>query len=87
MVLGLGLNPTTEARKADKVHHRATHFLAEVVSVTGNKITVTRIGQTASEGPYPAADGLAAAVSADDVVFVVDTNDEDGYLVLVKVTN
>lgn len=46
-------------------------FLATVVSTTGNQITVKRLGQGVSSGPHVAADGLAAAVVADDIVWVV----------------
>lgn len=45
-------------------------FLAEVVSTSGNQISVKRLGYEVTEGPFAAAAGLAAAVSATHRVLV-----------------
>lgn len=45
-------------------------FLATVQGTTGEQVTVRRLGQSTNEGPYPAADGLAAAVSVGSIVIV-----------------
>ncbi|MGE0228849.1 MAG: hypothetical protein AB7U23_10105 [Dehalococcoidia bacterium] len=59
-------------------------FLATVVSTTGNQITVKRLGQSVASGPHVAADGLAASVSAGNVVWVVQEGGH--YYVICKFT-
>ena len=58
-------------------------FLAEVVSTTGNQISVKRLGYQVTEGPFAAASGLAAAVVATDKVLVALIGGH--YIVVVKV--
>lgn len=60
-------------------------FLATVDSVDVLEINIIRNGQTVVEGPYPAADELAAAVSPADVVLVMEVG---GVLtVITKIVN
>lgn len=60
-------------------------FLATVDSVDVLEINIIRNGQTVAEGPYPATDGLAAAVSPADVVLVMEVG---GVLtVITKIVN
>lgn len=59
----------TARRAADR--RRNDRFRATVDSVTGNQISVKRLGQATAEGPYPAASGLAASVVAGDTVIVL----------------
>lgn len=60
-------------------------FLATVDSVDVLEINIIRNGQTVAEGPYPAADELAAAVSPADVVLVMEVG---GVLtVITKIVN
>lgn len=58
-------------------------FLAEVVSVDSNQISVKRLGYQVTEGPFAAADGLAAAVSGGDRVLVTLVGGH--YIVICKV--
>lgn len=58
-------------------------FLAEVVGTSGNQISVKRLGYHPTEGPFAAASGLAAAVSATDKVLVARIGGH--YVVVCKV--
>lgn len=81
------LNVLAEAARLIQRHHRDTHFVATVASVSGNRIFVIRDGQTATDGlAYAAAAGLAAAVSPGDRVLVIDATAKGGYIVLCEVT-
>ena len=84
---GLGrFNPLAEAAKLIKRHYRRSQFVAEVISTSGNQISIRRVGASVTEGPYAAADGLAAAVSAGDRV-KVERDGEHSFLVAYKVVS
>ena len=58
-------------------------FLAEVVSTSGNQISVKRLGYQVTMGPFAAASGLAAAVVATDRVLVARIGGH--YVVICKI--
>ena len=62
-------NPRKRAQDDAKRIYGARKFFASVVSTSGGLIKIKRLGESAADAQfYPAADGLAATVVADDLV-------------------
>lgn len=67
-------NPFVFADEVARRHAaRLAPFIAVVVSTTGGLVSIKRVGHAETEGPYPAASGLAAGLSANDKVLVIPT--------------
>lgn len=67
-------NPFQFADEVARRHvARLAPFIATVVSTSGGLVSIKRPGHSDTEGPYPAASGLAAGLVANDKVLVIPT--------------
>lgn len=77
------MNIMAEVQRLIYRTHRELSFLATVTDTSGSTIQVQRDGQAVPDASYyQGVDGLAAAVSPGDRVYVVDVTGSGGYLVV-----